>query len=217
MQVSDYTGLITSEHASAPKFGAMVAAVAGCFVRSQNLLVGIPTAFDLDAAVGAQLDVVGQWVGVARTVQTPITGVFFSLDTANVGFDQGVWLDAYNTATALISLDDDTYRLLLRAKIGTNSWDGTLASSKPILDAIFTGSLSASIEDNGDMTITMILRSAGKVISALLQAIFLGGYLHLKSEGVQVNYVITNDTLFGFDSSGSVIAGFDSGTWASFS
>ncbi|WZB61444.1 DUF2612 domain-containing protein [Achromobacter xylosoxidans] len=28
-------------------------------------------------------------------------------------------------------LDDDTYRLLLRAKIGANHWDGTLETSPP--------------------------------------------------------------------------------------
>ena len=66
VDVSNYTALITSEHADKPKFMAMVEAVAQCFVDQQNLLLSVPTAFDLDDAVGVQLDAVGLWVGIGR-------------------------------------------------------------------------------------------------------------------------------------------------------
>lgn len=139
VDVSQYTGLITSEHADKPKFTAMVSAVAQCFVDQQNALGTFIPSFDLDEAVGDQLDTLGAWVGIGRRVRTPLTGVYFSFDIAGVGFDQGVWQGPFDPSTGITVLDDDTYRLLIRAKIGANHWDGTLASSAAILNLIFQG------------------------------------------------------------------------------
>ena len=136
--LTDYTGLITSEHNQRPKFMAVVEALTKPMVALQNLLGGMPDVFDLDKAVGVQLDAVGLWVGIARRVATPLTGVYFSLDTAGVGFDQGNWKGPFDPDTGLTLLDDDTYRLVLRAKIGANHWDGTLGSTAAILNSIFS-------------------------------------------------------------------------------
>lgn len=140
-QQSDYTGLITSEHASAPNFVAMVGSIAQAFVDVQNQLAAIPSAYDLDVAVGVQLDAVGLWVGVTRNVNTPLTGVYFSLDVAGLGFDQGVWQGPFDPSTGITSLDDDTYRLLIRARIAANHWDGTLEGSAAILALIFQSNI----------------------------------------------------------------------------
>jgi hypothetical protein len=153
--VTDYTGLVTSEHADKPNFMAMVGGVAQAFVDIQNQLSATPPAFDLDSAVGVQLDAVGLWVGVTRNVSTPLTGVYFSLDTVGLGFDQGVWQGPFDPTTGVVSLDDDTYRLLIRAKIGANSWDGTLGTSAAILNTIFNKGNAAvtgpvSITANGE-------------------------------------------------------------------
>lgn len=143
-QVSDYTNLITSEHADKPKFVATVSALVQCFVDLQNAALQIPFEFDLDNAIGVQLDAVGKWVGISRNVNTPLSGVYFSFDTAGLGFDQGVWQGAFDPSTGVVSLDDDTYRLLIRAKIGANRWDGTLGTSAAILNSIFASSDSQS-------------------------------------------------------------------------
>jgi hypothetical protein len=92
--------------------------------------------FDLDQAAGDQLDIIGLWVGVGRRVKTPPIGVYFSLDIVSVGFDQGVWQGPFDPSMGITLLDDDTYRLLIRAKIGANHWDGTLASTKASRDHI---------------------------------------------------------------------------------
>ena len=105
-QVSDYTGLITSEHADKPKFMAMVAAVAQCAVDQMTLLQSMPTAFDLDAAVGVQLDAVGIWVGLNRNIAVPIDNVYFSWDTAGVGWDQGVWKQPGDPDNGITRMDD---------------------------------------------------------------------------------------------------------------
>src|SRR6516164_6772126 len=102
---SDYTSLITSEHSSKPRFSAMVAAVAQCFADQINVMQSIPAAFDLDQAIGVQLDAVGLWAGITRQVATPLS-VYFSLDTTGLGFDQGNWQGPFDPSSGLVSLDD---------------------------------------------------------------------------------------------------------------
>lgn len=214
--ITDYTGKITAEHADKPKYMAMVAAVAQCFVDARNGVSTMPSAFDLDDAVGVQLDAVGLWVGVKRNVNTPLTGVYFSFDTVGLGFDQGVWKGPFDPDTGVTSLDDETYRLLIRARIGANHWDGTLAGSKAILAQIFGSDTHISIQDNQDMSITIGI--AGKIPSALFLALLSGGYIPIKPQAVRVNYYLVTSTdgapLFGFDMSNEYVAGFDAGAWA---
>lgn len=214
--IADYTGKITSEHADKPRFTAMVAAVTQCFVDAQNALAGMPASFDLDGAIGKQLDDVGLWVGVSRNVATPLSGVYFSFDTIGLGFDQGVWKGPFDPDTGVTTLDDDTYRLIIRAKIGANHWDGTLVGSKSILDQIFAGDTRVFIQDNQDMSITVGI--SGRVPSALFLALLSGGYIPIKPQSVRVNYYLVTSTdgapLFGFDMGNDYVAGFDTGAWA---
>ncbi|MDD2056624.1 DUF2612 domain-containing protein [Pseudomonas putida] len=134
---TDYTGRITSEHSDKPKYMAMVDATVQPLVDALNVSNGLPVDFDLDSAVGVQLDQVGLWIGIGRRINTPLTGVYFSFDTEGLGFNHGVWKGPFDPDTGVIELDDETYRLLLRAKIAANHWDGTMETSKPILDAVF--------------------------------------------------------------------------------
>ncbi|WP_043614311.1 DUF2612 domain-containing protein [Chromobacterium violaceum] len=212
--VSKYTGLITSQHASAPRFMAMVQGVCQPFVDLQNLLASIPASYDLDHAIGSQLDAVGAWVGIGRQISAPLQHVYFSLDTPGIGFDQGSWKGPYDPDTGLTSLDDETYRLLIRAKIGANSWDGTLGSSAAILNSIFNGGTYVFIQDNGDMTITIGV--SGISPSAVFKALLSGGYLPLKPATVRANYYfasVSGTPLFGFDVENQYISGFDTGSF----
>ncbi|KVE40084.1 DUF2612 domain-containing protein [Burkholderia sp. BDU5] len=213
--LNDYTSLITSEHRDKPRFAATVAAVVQPLVDQMNLLASMPGKFDLDVAVGDQLDAVGQWVGVSRRIRTPLTGIYFSFDIAGLGFDQGIWKGPFDPDTGLTVLDDDTYRLVIRAKIGANHWDGTLASSAAILNSIFGSGTHVFIEDHQDMSMTIGI--SGKVPSAVFLALLAGGYIPLKPEGVHVNYTIVTTVdgapLFGFDMENAYVSGFDVGAW----
>ncbi|AOI98090.1 hypothetical protein WS66_20775 [Burkholderia sp. LA-2-3-30-S1-D2] len=142
--LNDYTSLITSEHRDLPRFAAVLGALVQPLVDQMNVLQSMPGKFDLDDAVGVQLDDVGLWVGVSRKIRTPLTGIYFSFDVAGLGFDQGIWKGPFDPDTGLTVLDDDTYRLVIRAKIGANHWDGTLESSAAILNSIF-GNLSGDL------------------------------------------------------------------------
>lgn len=212
---SQYTDLITSEHNNRPKFMAVVETLAQPMVDLQNLLSSMPGKFDLDSAVGDQLDTIGIWVGISRNVPVPLSGVYFSLDIDGLGFDQGSWKGPFDPDTGLTRLDDETYRLVIRAKIGANHWDGTLGASKAILDSIFGGGTFVFIQDNQDMSMTIGI--AGVIPSAVFLALLAHGLIPLKPEGVRINIVIVTSVesapIFGFDMSNDLVAGFDAGAW----
>lgn len=185
-----YLDLITPYHRGRPKFTAMVRGVVEPPVAQQNLLTHLPLDFDLDLAIGAQLDVVGEWVGRTRFIQTPITGAWFSFDDPLRGFEQGVWFQPFDTTNGITRLDDETYRTLLRAKIAANNWDGTLPAAKAALEIVFPeGETKLIITDNQDMTITFGV--SGVIPSVLFIALLSDGYLPLKPEGVRADYLIT--------------------------
>lgn len=64
--MSGYLGLVTSEHRSRPRFMATVAAVTDPLCGLQELLETMRAAFDVDSAVGGQLDRTGEWIGRSR-------------------------------------------------------------------------------------------------------------------------------------------------------
>jgi hypothetical protein len=138
-QVSDYLKLVTRLHAGQPKYTAMLAAVLQPFSDLQAFLNDLPHEFDIDQADGAQLDIVGQWVGQSRNISIPLPNIFFSLDSPNLanGLDRGIWKGPYATENGLTALDDETYRLLLKTIVLANAWDGTIPAAQAILDNFF--------------------------------------------------------------------------------
>lgn len=214
--IDKYLGLITAFYRDKPKFSGMTRAVSQCFVDAQAAFASMVPGYDLDGAVGVQLDAVGLWVGISRRVQTPLEGVYFSLDVGGLGFEEGVWKGPFDPDSGVTVLDDDTYRLLIRAKIGANHWDGTLEGSAAILRLIFGNATHVFIQDNGDMSIDIGI--AGVRPSAVFLALLTGGYISIKPEGVRVNYFIVPNVegpLFGLDVSNQYISGFDIGAWGS--
>ncbi|MGL5183343.1 DUF2612 domain-containing protein [Herbaspirillum huttiense] len=214
--ISDYTGLITSEHNQKPKYMAVVETICQPMVDGVNFLSTLPFDFDLDQAIGVQLDAVGEWVGISRNITVPLAGVYFSFDIAGLGFDQGVWKGPFDPDTGLTTLDDDTYRLLIKAKIGANHWDGTLEGSAAILNSIFDSSTHVFIEDHQDMSMTIGV--SGKIPSPVFLALLSGNYIPIKPEGVRVSISVVTTVdgapLFGFDMNNQYVAGFDTGAWA---
>lgn len=209
---TQYTALITSEHADKPKFSAMVGMVANCFAGVTNTYADIESGFDLDGAIGAQLDSIGLWVGLSRRVNVPITGVYFAFDTENVGFDQGVWKDPYDPEEGITVLDDGTFRQMLRVKIGANSWDGTLPSYVAIMNRALQGTgCYLFAVDNQDMSMSFYIVGSG--VSALVRELLVNGYLNFKPEGVRLTEWVAS-LYFGFDLETTEVNGFDIGAWA---
>ncbi|WP_191923761.1 DUF2612 domain-containing protein [Pantoea agglomerans] len=222
--MSKYTDRITNYHRGKPLFVDHVDLSTRPLTDVSDAMYGLISAFDIDEAIGVQLDALGEWIGRSRIVSQPISGVYFSFDTAGLGWDQGVWQGPYDPDAGYTSLSDETYRIILKAKIAINNWDGTNDSLPQILDSALQGSgLSMQIVDNQDMTIgvwvfpdTDISNVSLELIAAIRQ-----GYLTVKAAGVYAGSISTPSVItpstgnkfFGFDLDNQYIAGFDDGAW----
>lgn len=216
--IATYQALITEEHRSAVDFVATVVASVQPFVDIQNTLLGLSEDYDLDVAVGSQLDTVGIWVGVTRFVSVPLSNVYFSWDVPVLGWDLGVWQGPFDPSSGLVSLDDTTYRFVLRAKIAANDWDGTVPGAAAALANIFSDADTPGtllfIEDNQNMSMTYGI--SGVIPPPIYQALLAGGSIPLVPGGIEVNYVVTSVSgtpCFGFDTDSAYVSGWDVGSW----
>lgn len=216
--ITEYLNLITSEHRDKPKFVAMMSLILQGLADAKAVAQSLPTVFDLDTAVGVQLDTVGLWIGRTRILRVPISNVYFSWDTPGLGWEQGVWYKTGDPTDSVASLPDEQYRTLLRAVAAANAWDGSIPDAYRVWGILFAGTgYGIIIIDNQDMSIDLGIY--GHVPDALTTALFQGGYLDLRPEGVRIkNYIIptAEGPLFGLDIENDAISGLDVGSWARF-
>lgn len=160
----DYTTLVTSEHNQQPNFMALVNALANTFGSIRDFADALPAQFDLDSAVGAQLNVVGAWVGQPRVVPNVITVGFFGFqDTYGAaGFGEltntsvgGPFWDLGTPYSGSVTLTDSQYRQIIRAKIASNQSQGTAATLVQTIEDVFGA--TASIQDVGNLTINLTI------------------------------------------------------------
>ena len=222
--MSKYTDLITNYHRDKPLFTQHVDLSTRPLTDAASTMSSLVTAFDIDKAVGVQLDILGEWIGRKRAVALPIAGVYFSFDTDGLGWEQGVWQGPYDPDSGFTALSDDTYRIILKAKIAINQWDGTNGALKGILDTALAGSgLRMQIVDGQDMTISIWVFPEKDIslVSRELIAAIRQGYLTVKAAGVYAGTVsipsiytpTEGSKFFGFDMDNDFISGFDNGSW----
>ena len=163
--IQKYLDLVTSQHSNRPNFIALLTSFLTTVDDAVSLISDLETHFDLDLATGAQLDTLGEVIGIGRTLhfQPP---------------------DNFSPA-----LDDDTYRLILRTKITKNQWDGTTPQIYTLWQNIFTD-LQLQVIDHQDMSMTAAITG---VISELRQVLIANGYIIPKPTGVAINYVSKTD------------------------
>lgn len=208
-----YLNLITSEHREKPNFVSTVSASVDPLVSLQNVLAKMPLNFDIDTAIGKQLDILGIWIGRSRYIKTPLVGVYFTFDdTIGDGWDSGVWQGPFDPTSGLVSLPDENYRTLLKAKIAANHWNGSIPDAYKIWTTVFSDSIIL-IQDNQNMSMTVGIISSN--FNAIDVALLTGGYIPLKPEGVRIaGYLVSPGPMFAFDADSDVLAGWDEGLWA---
>jgi Protein of unknown function (DUF2612) len=190
LTTSTYTALITSEHNQRPKFMAMIAAIVQAAVDQQNELSTFPALFDVDLAVGDQLDKIGLWVGVSRNLPIEVGGIS--------------------------TLPDASYRILVKLFIAMNQWDGTVPGIYNVWNSVFAAEgYKILVQDDQDMTMFVVFLNPPTDIVIL--SILTEGYFLLRPAGVRIiGYFepsVPSIPLFGFDAEDSMVSGFDVGDW----
>lgn len=184
--ISYYLSLITSQYQNSPKFLAWMKALLQVLDDATNCLYQFDWAFNIDIAKGPQLDILGQIVGASRHLEFEPSG------------------------GASPILDDATYRILLKATIARNQWDGKIDSLQSIWQSIFPGG-RIGILDNQDMTFTVLLSGA---FSTVIEDMISHDLIVPRPQGVLINYNFADVPIFGFDLQDAWIAGFDTGLWS---
>jgi hypothetical protein len=118
--------------------------------------------FDIDNAAGVQLDLIGGIVGRRRL------------------------LDFQPQDGSSANLDDEMYRILLKAKISQNHWDGTIPGMYELWENLFPD-YEIFIKDNMNMTMTAYL--AGYVPNLLFDLIN-NDYIIPRPQGVGFEIII---------------------------
>ena len=212
---ADYAGLAIPYHRSRPKFQAMIEGLTGAIVDARDLLDQLPAAFDIDEAVGVQLDVVGKWVGRSRVIPVPLEDPWFKFDRVGRGWDEGIWKGPYSVASGQTVLDDDDYRRLLYAKRAANNWNGRRQSAEAALRIyIADPATHLWVQDFFDMSDAVCV--SGKLPRLSDCFIIALNLIPVKAAGVRRYYAFTSvdgAPLFGFDLQNSFLSGWDSGAW----
>jgi Protein of unknown function (DUF2612) len=211
-----YLGLVTSEHNQRPKFTAWLSAIVQPFADEIALLLSLASFFDLDYAIGDQLDRTGEWILPSRYIKVPLDVYFTFDDDGRLGWDHGIWWTEFDPLEGLVRLTDDMYRLVLYCRVAANHWDGSIPAAYDIYNRLFAGTGSQIlIQDNGDMS--MIVAVLGKTPDAIMTALLTSGLLDLRPSAVLLDgYVfptIDDTPYFGFDVENSSISGWDTGAW----
>ncbi len=159
MSITPYLDLITSQHRDKDKFIRWATVLLEKIDAAATAANSIPSAFDIENAVGVQLDTQGELIG--RTRYLP-----FQLPDG----------------TSPV-LNDEDYRTALKAKIAQNQWDGTIPRIYELWDDLFPGA-KLRITDNQDMSMKATIRGELGLQSVHLVTV---GYIIPKPTGVRLD------------------------------
>ncbi len=174
-----------------------------------NIVCKVQDGFNLDTAVGVQLDILGTYIGVDRFFSgaVPLIGDFFAMTTyatlgtdtevgmtdhANFDTDVGEFL-TYDDLLITQALNDDDYRNILKLKIVQNNSDHSHKSIDDGLFIFFGNGLVMSANEN--MTMSYFSNNANfqTALIAFNKAVLP------KPMGVKLNGIIERDKrIFGF-------------------
>jgi hypothetical protein len=183
--IERYLRNITSQHSLMPNFMAWLAAYLEKADGAHGIVRELPEAFDVYKATGAQLDVIGQLVGVGREYP-PLP--FPDMNPLLV---------------------DNVYRRVILAKIVRNRWRGNYESFFEIWNETMRDSYQATYFDNQDMTMDVAITGDFSPVEIEL---VLGGHIIPKPMGVGMRVDLSTQVLADEQASfktgaGSILAG----------
>jgi hypothetical protein len=166
--VDEYKALLIKQYWEKPKALAEISLKAGSWDKMRGLLSSLDSAFDLDFAVGAQLDVLGRIVGIPREVPDVIARAYFgfSINPDSLGFSDkfdplrigGPFFDKFSNPFTPQQLNDSDYQFFIRVKVALNWASGYVSSEdrisiQDVILSAFDG--RAYVVDNLDMTLKL--------------------------------------------------------------
>jgi len=157
-----YLNLIILQYSDKPKAKATIEALIKDGLASADLIEVFNDAFDLDLAIGAQLDILGRIIGLSRTVPFIVPKIYFGFagNPNAETFNKAPILDVTQASFTDLELNDTDYRKFLKAKVSKNFASNTIASNEKIstneaLNFLFDG--GAYAVDGFNMNFTVMI------------------------------------------------------------
>lgn len=208
--VNYYVNLLIIQYHNQPKAQATIQLMAETLLAS-GVMFDVQNGYDVNTAVGVQLDVIGKYVGVDRNYEAPdLTGFYSTIiydqvaspptqlgmtNYANFVSEAGKVLQYTDLIGGNAKLSDDNFRILIKLAIITNNSNFSHQSIDANLFEIFGDTLRAS--SLGNMVMFYFTTSA---LSAIMLAAFQKGLLP-KPMGVRIGGIIEQtEDYFGFNS-----------------
>lgn len=196
-EITDYyCNLLIVQYNNLPNAQATIALFVEQFLAS-GISFDVRDGYDLETAIGMQLDVLAKYIGADRFFAAQVLNDFFSFIlyddsgetyTSEVGFcdytdfgeKPGSWLTYNDIVSGTYSLADADFRTLLKLKILQNNSNH---SDKEIIEGVWAlfGELLIP-QDNYDMTMNYIVDTS---ISAIINIAYEKGILP-KPMGVEL-------------------------------
>ena len=215
---NEYTELIAGAHVDSSRFREWLYVLTEPLRVARERLAAMQSDFDVDTAVGKQLDAIGVRVGVSRHLPMTLTGVYFALDDEDgIGLDLGVWKGRYDPTDGTATLGDETYRAVIRAKILTNAWNGETGTLPEFLSAVvgFFGVESKVLDLQDLQTMHVALHLTKGTTPPIVWELFSRRIIDVTAAGVSIA-IVNNDPWFGFDYETASVKGLDEGHWFPF-
>lgn len=170
--IAYYVNLLIIQYNQKPKAQATVEAYVTEWMMN-NVALDVQNGFDIETAVGVQLDTIGKYVGVDRLyTEYDDTGVWFGFSdyagsepTDVTGYalysdwatKEGQFIEYDDVKVARNKLSDDDFRILIKLKIAINNINHSNEGIDDALYSVFSDAVFAL--DNYDMSMLAIAES----------------------------------------------------------
>lgn len=184
IDTNNLINLITSEYKDCSKFNSLLQVLLGLVKNLSTLHHQMSTIMNIEIASGKTLDMIGDIVGVPRQVN-------------------------FQPSTSSAILDDNHYRMVIKAKIIKNQWDGTLGGLYGLWGRLFPEN-PIFIIDGQNMTAQVAIFGFS---DTLYQELVTHEYIIPRPSGVKYFYGFIDDVTFSFDLNTDLLKGWDLGKW----
>ncbi len=230
-----YKRLVTSEYRSSTRFMSMVQKLLNYGLEIDDSINNMIVAFEVDNASTAQLDILGSIVGTSRQLSfepsAAAIGEVICPSPAEMASGE-VYPIIYtptpdkHASTQLLTgyppaemgegnlLDDDVFRLMIKARIIQNTWKGTINELYELWSSVMGTDKKLLIEDLQDMSYNIVLQGD---YTQLEEELIVHAYVIPKPQGVRINVLTFVSTdglpLFSYDYNTMRYSGYES-HWA---
>lgn len=184
ISIDSLKNLVTSEHSDKLNYMNFISAMLSPLKNVSNLNHSMSTYLNIETVEGKGLDLIGEILGVSRQLR---------------------FQPSENSAI----LDDDYYRIILKAKIAKNQWRGTKQGLYTLWENLFPKN-PVLIVDNQNMTCQVVVIGLNDQLS---RELIINDYIVPRPAGVRYDYGFTEQPIYAQDMDTQYLKGLDEGYW----